>query len=87
MIFNPIVSGGGSEIFTINDTTDSSWPNSARAGEIVSRYLNNMNPVVTSDSGIDIPVKSSSQDPTTRAGFSDWYYFVMPADNVTITRL
>lgn len=84
MIFNPTVSGGGSEskTYTITDNAGSHAPTSAKAGEIVSWKRGSVDVWNISADELDVP--SSYGIPFQYYGEFE-IYFVMPASNVTIS--
>lgn len=86
MIQNPAIQGGsGGSTYSIKDDF-SLFPETAMAGEIVGTYesfeVGIPLPKVITDSGIQIPV--SFADRPMRAPMQ-YPYFVMPAENVTIS--
>lgn len=93
MIVNPTVSvsGGDVQSYSITNNTNLQFPSDADAGEIVVSSLGAAPPAVTTENGIDIPVRQSAQSPllaensiSPRAPSGWYYYFVMPSANVVV---
>lgn len=80
MIFNPTRRGGAEKEYTITNNTGYSFPTTAKAGEIIA-YTASI--VVTAEDGTKIPV---GKKPLGGTGYKSIYFFVMPAQNVTISR-
>lgn len=78
MIFNPTRRGGAEKEYTITNNTSYSFPATAKAGEIIT---SGNNFTATAEDGTSIPTGQKFLGIGQRS-----YYFVMPAQNVTISK-
>lgn len=85
MIFNPTRRGGAEKEYTITNDTSYSWPATAKAGAVASFFqMIGSAPkfVVKGEDDTIIPTAEG----TPASGKGHIYYFIMPAQNVTISK-
>ena len=76
------------KLFTIRNSSPYSFPEKAKAGEIVSGYMQSISITtkIMAENGIEIPSITSYSPIVARAPEGEYRYFVMPAQNVVITQ-